>query len=270
MAKRFRSPIEYRLRHVPVKSIIVWKDAQARKLDRDGIAELAKSIRAEGLQNPPLVQREGRGTYKLMAGQRRLAALKHLRAKTVPVLVITKATEYEIGDAKAASVIENIHRKGMSQRDLATSCVFLAETMGTQAKAARTLGMSVPTFKKLHGFAGVPEKLKSLVPGTISRDEATRLHVSMPSTTKAVAVAQRIARYPPPIRRQYVRVLADNPRMGHAAVLKRAKKMRTQQKVPVVLSKRQATFLDRQAEKRGMEQDELAKRIVADWIRRRI
>lgn len=270
MAKRFRSPIEYRLRHVPVKSITVWKDAQARKLDREGIAELAKSIRAEGLQNPPLVQREGRGVYKLMAGQRRLAALKRLRAKTVPVLVITRATEYDIGNAKAASVIENIHRKGMSTRDLASSCVFLAETMGTQAKAARTLGMSVPTFKKLHGFAGVPDRLKDLVPRTISRDEATRLHVAMPSTVKAVEVAKRIAGLPPPVRRQYVRILSENPRMRHAAVLKRARKARAQQKVPVVLSKRQAAFLDRQSEKRGMETDQLAKKIVADWIRRRI
>lgn len=270
MAKRFRSPIEYKLRHVPVKSIMVWKDAQARKLDRDGVAELAKSIRAEGLQNPPLVQREGRGTYKLMAGQRRLAALKRLRARTVPVLVITRATEYEIEDAKAASVIENIHRKGMSQRDLAASCVFLADRVGTQAKAARTLGMSVPTFKKLHGFAGVPEKLKDLVPGTVSRDEATRLHVALPSTKKAVEVATRIANLPPPVRRQYVRILSENPRMRHAAVLKRARKARTLQKVSVVLSKRQATFLDRQSEKRGMDSDELAKRIVADWIRKRI
>ena len=270
MARRFRSPIEYRLRHVPVKSIVVWKDAQARKLDREGVAELAKSIRAEGLQNPPLVQREGRGTYKLMAGQRRLAALKRLRAKKIPVLVITRATEYAIEDAKAASVIENIHRKGMSQRDLAASCVFIADKVGTQARAARTLGMSVPTFKKLHGFAGVPERLKDLVPGAISRDEATRLHVSMPSTAKAVEVARRISKLPPPVRRQYVRVLSENPRMGHAAVLKRAKKIRTQQKIPVVLSKRQAVFIDRQSEKRGMEPDELAKKIVADWIRRRI
>lgn len=270
MAKRFRSPIEYRLRKVPVKQIVVWKDAQARKLDRDGVAELAKSIRAEGLQNPPLVQREGRGRYKLMAGQRRLAALKRLRAKTVPVLVITRATEYGIEDAKAASVIENLHRKGMSQRDLAASCVFLAEKMGTQARAARTLGMSVPTFKKLHGFAGVPERLKDLVPGTISRDEATRLHVAVPSTSRAVEIAMRISKHAPPVRRQYVRILSENPRMQHAAILKRARKIRTQQKVPVVLSKRQAAFLERQSEKRGMEQDELAKKIVSDWIRRRI
>ena len=270
MAKRFKSRIEYRLREVPVRQIKVWKDAQARRLDRDGISELAKSIKAEGLQNPPLVQKEGRGTYLLMAGQRRLAALKRLRAKKVPVLVITKKTRYELEDAKAASVIENIHRKNMNQKELANSCVFLAEQLKSQSKAARTIGMSLPTFKKLHGFAGVPEKIKALVPKTISRDEATKLHVAVPSVKKAVLIAGRISKYGSPIRRQYIRILAENPKMRHDAILRRAKKLKTRQKIPIVLSKRQSNFLDRQAEHRGMDSDGLAKKIVADWIKKRI
>lgn len=270
MAKRFKSKIEYKLKQIPIKQIVVWKDAQARKLDRDGITELAKSIRAEGLQNPPLLQKEGRSTYKLMAGQRRLAALKRLRAKKIPALVITKRTEYDLHDAKAASVIENIHRKNMNQKELAQSCVFLAEELNSQAKAAKTLGMSIATFKKLHGFAGVPEKLKVLVPRTISRDEATKLHVAVPNTKKAVLIANKISKYGSPIRKQYIKILTKNPRMGHAAILKRAKKIKTIQKIPVVLSKRQSNFLSRQSERNDMDVQDFTKKIVADWIKKRI
>ena len=68
MAKRYNSPISYRLREIPIKNIKVWRDAQARKLDRDGIAELAKSIKNDGLQNPPLVQKDGKDSYLLMSG----------------------------------------------------------------------------------------------------------------------------------------------------------------------------------------------------------
>ncbi len=270
MAKRFKSKIEYRLRQIPVNKIIVWKDAQARKLDREGIAELAKSIRTEGLQNPPLVQKEGRSTYKLMAGQRRLAALKRLRAKKIPALVITKNTEYDLHDAKAASVIENIHRKNMNQRELANSCVFLAEELKSQSKAARTLGMSIATFKKLHGFAGVPEKLKVLVPKVITRDEATKLHIAVPNTNKAVIIANKISKYGAPVRKQYIKILTANPKMGHATLLKRAKKIKTKQKIPIILSKRQSNFLAKQSERRDMDTDEFAKKIVADWIKKRI
>ncbi|MCJ8307376.1 MAG: ParB N-terminal domain-containing protein, partial [Nitrosopumilus sp.] len=85
MAKRYQSPIIYKLREIPIKEIKIWKDAQARKLDREGIAELARSIKNEGLQNPPMVQRNGKNSYLLMSGQRRLAALKRLGAKKIPV-----------------------------------------------------------------------------------------------------------------------------------------------------------------------------------------
>ena len=60
MAKRYRPAISYRLREIPLKSVKVWKDAQARKLDRKGVTELARSIKTEGLQNPPMVQKEGK------------------------------------------------------------------------------------------------------------------------------------------------------------------------------------------------------------------
>ena len=88
MAKRYRPAISYRLREIPLKSVKVWKDAQARKLDRKGVTELARSIKTEGLQNPPMVQKEGK-EYLLMSGQRRLAALKRLKAKKIPALVLT-------------------------------------------------------------------------------------------------------------------------------------------------------------------------------------
>ena len=270
MRKSFEPKIVYRLREIPIKDIKIWKDAQARRLDREGISELAKSIRSEGLQNPPLVQKFGPGNYLLLAGQRRLAAMKRLRAKTMPVHIITKNTQYDLNDAKAASVIENIHRRGMSQRDLADSCVFFADHLKSQHKAAKTLGMSLATFKKLHGFAGVPQKIKDLVPGTISRDEATGLHVAVPQTEKALDIAKKISRYNPSLRRQYVKVLAKNPKMPHADILKTARRLQARQKFTVTLSKRHSAFLSKAAERRGLEPKDLANKLVHDWIKKRI
>ena len=117
VAKRYQSPITYRLREIPIKQIKVWKDVQVRKLDRDGIAELARSIKNEGLQNPPMVQKESKNSYLLMSGQRRLAALKRLRAKKIPVLLLTQSTRYDLEDAKAASVVENLNRNKLNIKD---------------------------------------------------------------------------------------------------------------------------------------------------------
>ena len=63
MSRKYKPVITYRLKELPIKQIKVWKEAQARKLDREGIAELAKSIKNEGLLNPPLVQKQDKNTY---------------------------------------------------------------------------------------------------------------------------------------------------------------------------------------------------------------
>lgn len=237
-------------------------------MDREGIAELAKSIKNEGLQNPPMVQKEGKNAYLLMSGQRRLAALKRLRAKKIPVLVLTRKTEYEIPGAKAASVVENLHRKNMNVKDMAAACAFLAEQIG-KSKAAQSLGLSMSTFKKYHGFAGVPEKLKELVPKTISRDDATKLHQIIPNVSKAIKIAYRISKLDPATKKRYLRVLAHNPRSPHKKIMKKARSMAIQQSISLKLSKRQARGLGTQSRRQDLIPNELANKIVSDWLRRK-
>lgn len=265
-SRKYKSAIAYRLRELPIKQIKVWHDAQARKLDRDGIAELAKSIKHDGLQNPPMVQPAGRGQYLLMSGQRRLAALKRLRAKKIPVLVLTNQSKYDIGDAKAASVVENLHRRGMKSRDMAKSCAFLAERM-PKTKAAKMLGISMPTFKKLHGFAGVPDALKELTPKTISRDDATNLYRVAPSVNKAISIAEKITKLDAPTRRRYIQAYGRSLRSSHKTLLKRARVMIAQQKIKLELTKGHAKKLATRSRRKDITPNELAADIVTKWLR---
>ncbi len=255
--------LSYRVREIPVKMITVWKEAQARTLDKEGIRELAKSIRNEGLQNPPMVQKEGKGVYLLMSGQRRLAALKLLRYKKIPALVLAKG--FDLENAKAASVIENLHRTNMNAREMANSCAFLAEKMG-KAKGAKSLGISMKTFKKYLGFAGVPDQLKDLVPSKISRDNAVKLYQLVPNLNKAIEIANRLGRLDGTTRRKYLEALDDDPRATHGVLLGRARRLSARKTVPVRLSARQARGLLRQSENRDLEPQELAKTIVSSWL----
>src|SRR5438552_2658205 len=264
---RYASRVSYRLREIPIKQIQVWKEAQARKLDRDGISELAKSIKTEGLQNPPMVQKEG-NSYLLMSGQRRLAALKRLGAKKIPVLVLARKTEYEIPDAKAASVVENIHRKNMNVKDMADACAFLAGQMG-KSKAAQSLGLSMSTFKKYHGFAGVPDKLKELVPKTISRDNATKLHQIIPDVSKAVKIAQQISELETQTKKRYLKVLAHSPKLTHKKIMKKARSLALQQNISLRLSKRKTRGLLVQSHRQDVHPNQLANKIVSNWLDRR-
>jgi ParB family transcriptional regulator, chromosome partitioning protein len=264
---RYASRVSYRLKEIPVKQIQVWKEAQARKLDRIGISELAKSIKTEGLQNPPMVQKEGK-LYLLMSGQRRLAALKRLGAKRIPVLVLTRKTEYDTPDAKAASVVENIHRKNMNVKDMAEACAFLAEQMG-KSKAAQSLGLSMSTFKKYHGFAGVPDKLKELVPRIISRDNATRLHQIIADVSRAVKIAHQISKLEPQTKKRYLKVLARSPNLSHKKIMKKARSLVLQQNVSLKLSKRKTRGLGVQSRRKDLNPSELANKIISDWLEKR-
>jgi len=268
VARRYRSPISYHLREIPIKQIKVWKDAQARKLDRVGIAELARSIKNEGLQNPPMVQKESKDSYLLMSGQRRLAALKRLRAKKIPVLLLTQGTKYDLQDAKAASVIENLHRNKMSVKDVAAASVFLTESVGKN-KTAQSLGISQQTLRKYLGFAAVPDKLKEYVPKHLSRDDATRLYQTIPNISKALQVIERIIPLDQRLRKQYLHTLAKNPHSSHNKILKKAKSGLLQQRITVEINKSNARKLQRLATKNDLKVTDMAERIMYDYLKRK-
>ena len=268
MAKRYKPKIRQVFREIPLKYVRVWKEAQARTLDRPRVREIARSIKSEGLQNPPLVQKGAKNEYLLISGHHRFSALKLLGAKKAKFLVLTRDTSYDLEDAKAASVAENIHREKMSSRDVAAACTFLAEQVGRR-EAARKLGMSMLTFRRYHGFAGVPEKLKDLVPRAMSRDEATRLHQIVPNTTKALRVAERLSGMDSPARKLYLRVLGTSPNSPHGTIMKRMRRIGVKRKVTVELSKTKAGKLARAAEKRDVEPARLANQIISQWLDKR-
>ncbi|MFB5613712.1 MAG: ParB/RepB/Spo0J family partition protein [Candidatus Nitrosomaritimum yanchengensis] len=268
MVRKYKPTISYRLREIPIKQIKIWKEAQARKLDRENIAELAKSIKNEGLLNPPLVQKEGKNTFLLMSGQRRLAALKRLGAKKIPVHVLTKQTSYDLENAKAASVVENIHRKDMNHKEIADSCKFLTEHVG-KSSAAKSMGMSIPTLNKYLGFAGVPDKLKSMVPQLLSRDEVTKLYLTIPNIAKAQKIADRISKLDSGLRKRYLQALSQSPKSSHQKLIKRAKNMRIKQNLSIKLSKTNARKLASQSNKKELAPDELALKIISDYLKRK-
>ncbi|MDH3276888.1 MAG: ParB/RepB/Spo0J family partition protein [Nitrosopumilus sp.] len=267
MAQRYKPVISYRLKEIPIKQIKIWKEAQARKLDREGISELAKSIKNEGLLNPPLVQKQDKNTYLLMSGQRRLAAMKRLGAKKIPVHLITRKTEYDLKDAKAASVVENIHRNDMNHKEIADACKFLTEHVGKSA-AAKSMGMSPRTLNKYLGFAGVPDKLKSFVPQIISRDEMTRLYQIIPNISKAEKFVNRIANLESSLRKKYLVALARSPKSSHLKLLKQAKSLRLKQNISFKLSKTAARKLAHESNKNDTTPDEMATKIISDYLKR--
>lgn len=257
------------MENVPLSKIEVWQDAEARDLDPEGTKELADSIQREGLQNPPLVQKSADGKYRLVAGQRRLEALKRLGARSTPVTVMRTSSKLE--DAKASSIIENLHRKQMSSSELAEACDFLAGMYGSKRKAAKALGLSVSTFRSYQGYKSVPESLKEFVRAKkLTRGEVTRIFRTAPNEKTAIEIAERIATYPNVnSRRRYLDALEEDPQADHQQLKRMARHFREKQNVRFKLSKQHAKGLARASRDHNLEPNELVNKIVKDWLSRR-
>ena len=255
----------YALKNVPLDSIEVWTEAQARDLDTDEIDNLAKSISSEGLQHPLTVQREGR-TYKLLAGQRRLEALKRLGYATAPVLVLDRERFSDISDAKAVSVVENLHRKNMSAKDIAASCKFMVEKVG-KANAAKALGITRDTLREYLGFEGIPDAVKGLVPKMVSRRDAVRICKVLPKPESAIPFIKKISKFASAKRSRYIDALEQ---LGGSAtqsdLSKLANSFRARRKISMRISKSQAQGLAKLSRKSDMEPDEMAHKIISDYL----
>jgi ParB family chromosome partitioning protein len=120
-----------------VEQIITNRFQPRRDFDETAIAELAESIRANGVIQPLITRRGEDGKLQLIAGERRLRASKLAGLKQVPV-VIRKSSDKE---ALELALIENIQREDLNCVDVALSYFQLSEDFSlTQEEIAKRVG----------------------------------------------------------------------------------------------------------------------------------
>lgn len=102
------------------------------------IEELAESIREHGLLQPLVVRKDG-STFSLVAGHRRLMALKHLDIKEAPVRIHVA----DENQAHVVRLIENIQREELSGAEEVMAVAKLLPMFdGNQSALCRALGRS--------------------------------------------------------------------------------------------------------------------------------
>ena len=109
-----------------------------REIAPEPLAELAESIRSEGLLQPIVVRRQGE-KYQLVAGERRWRAFQLLNIRAIPARVV------EASDASSASIglIENLQREGLNPIEEALGFASLVRDFDlTQETAAERVGKS--------------------------------------------------------------------------------------------------------------------------------
>jgi ParB family transcriptional regulator, chromosome partitioning protein len=124
---------------LPVGRIRPGKYQPRTKMDQQALAELAASIRSQGLMQPLLVRAVDRDRYELIAGERRWRAAQMAGLEEVPVLV----RDVPDDAALAMSLIENIQRENLNPMEEAAGVQrLLDEFRMTHEQAADAVGRS--------------------------------------------------------------------------------------------------------------------------------
>ena len=143
-----------------------------RHFAADELAELAESIRSQGIIQPLLVRADDVG-YELVTGERRLRAASMAGLDRVPVLVkdVSDAEMLEI------SIVENIQRENLNPMEEAEAYHrLITEFDLTQDKAAERVGKSRSAVANFLRLRQLPDPIKeSIMQGALSMGHARAL-----------------------------------------------------------------------------------------------
>jgi ParB family chromosome partitioning protein len=127
------------LREIAVDRIRPGKYQPRTRMDEGSLAELAESIKSQGIMQPILVREVEGKRYEIIAGERRWRAAQMASLATVPALVRDVPDQ----SALALALIENIQREDLNPLEEAQGIHRLIEEFKlTHEQAAQAVGRS--------------------------------------------------------------------------------------------------------------------------------
>jgi ParB family chromosome partitioning protein len=177
-------------RHVPLGEIRPNPRQPRRFFAEERLAELAESIRQQGVLQPLVVRRVEHG-YELIVGERRFRAAQRAGLEAVPVIVkdATDAQSLEM------ALVENIQREELTPIEEALAYRQLMEEFRlTQEEIANRVGKSRPVVTNLLRVLNLPEEIREEVDrGNLSVGHARAL-LSLATPEQQIQLARRVMR----------------------------------------------------------------------------
>lgn len=170
-------------------SEIVRNPNQPRKtFDEDKLAELADSIRQNGVLQPILVRRKGQ-KYEIVAGERRYQASKLAGLKEIPAVV------REIDDDKVfqLALIENLQRSDLSPIEEAKGYKQLLTSRSlTQEELAKILSKSRSAIANTLRLMDLPVEVQHMMEQGLLTAGHARAILAVPSEEGRIKLAKKV------------------------------------------------------------------------------
>lgn len=181
------------VRRLPITSITPNPNQPRRTFDPEGLKDLARSIRAQGVLQPILVRRipGRRDEFELVAGERRWRASQMAGLTEIPVLV----KDLDDNESLAIALIENLQREDLNPIEEARGLRELQERLKlSQEDLATRVGKSRPAVANALRLLSLPEIIQEdLLKGDLTAGHA-RAILAIADQAAQESLMERITR----------------------------------------------------------------------------
>ena len=175
--------------HISVGAIRPNSRQPRRRVDAEGVAGLADSVRTQGVIQPVVVRPDGDGGYELIAGERRWRAAKSAGLATVPAVV----RETDDRDSLLLALVENVAREDLSPVEEARAYAVLQDEFGLSlGDVAERVGRSKPAVSNRLRLLELPDDVLALVERGALTEGHARAVLAVPDHDGRRRLARRI------------------------------------------------------------------------------
>lgn len=163
------------LRLIDVNKVMANPYQPRNYFDENGIDELAKSIKENGLIQPISV-RDKNGMYEIVVGERRFRALQKLGYEQIEAYVLD---DNEAGSMNKA-LIENIQRENLSAIEEAKAYLKIMQYQHiTQSELASQIGKSQPSIANKIRLLNLNDNIQNAVESKMISERHARAMLSL-------------------------------------------------------------------------------------------
>ena len=131
---------------VPLEDLVPGQYQSRKKMHKETLEELSKSIKSQGVLQPILARRRASGGFEIVVGERRWRASQLAGLKTIPTII----KDLNNNEAAKIGLIENLQREDLNAMDQARGLQRLQKEFNlSQQDLASSVGKSRPTITNL-------------------------------------------------------------------------------------------------------------------------
>jgi ParB family chromosome partitioning protein len=177
------------IQQLEVQYILPNRYQPRREFADADLAELAESVKQNGLLQPVLVRRKGDGFFELIVGERRLRAAKLAGLKNIPAIVRNSSDE----QAMELALVENLQRKDLNPMEAARAYHRLLHEFGfTQDTVAQRIGKDRSSIANIARLLNLPNEIQQLVESGLLSTGHAKVILGLTKTDAQLKLARQI------------------------------------------------------------------------------